>query len=174
MFKPQRILVISAIALLVGSLHARPVDMTEPKRSSDVSPRPQRIIHSNRSNPQYAGKEMDTLVLARSIFDGGGIMLSVGGGIQLAGTVGQPDSAVAEAGDIQLTGGFWFELPLGDCENDGDVDLHDHARFADCLSSPDPSIVFPKGCGCFDINRNGTVDLRDFATVQANFHAFGD
>jgi len=110
------------------------------------------------------------LKLTRRTIDAGGEIRSFSNFIRLSGTIGQHDPTRAEGGDIQLTGGFWVELPLGDCENDGDVDLRDHARFVDCVAGPDPAALFPDDCRCFDVNRNDTVDLLDFATVQAGFH----
>ncbi len=39
--------------------------------------------------------------------DGGGAMLSTGGGYSLDGTIGQPDAGVLVGGGYTLVGGFW-------------------------------------------------------------------
>ncbi len=101
--------------------------------------------------------------------DGGGAMFSTGDDYELSGTIGQPDAAnVMEGGEFELTGGFWFRIPLGDCEDDGDVDLNDFEAFEACLTGPDTPVV-DGACRCFDVDRNNAVDLVDLATVQANF-----
>ncbi len=105
--------------------------------------------------------------LSRHTIDGGGAMRSAGGGFELSGTVGQPDAGVTTSGSFTLTGGFWFGIPPGDCEDDGDVDLFDHALFESCMSGPDGGILTE--CRCFDIDRNDRVDLRDFAVLQVGF-----
>ncbi len=51
------------------------------------------------------------LELTWHTIDGGGKISSTGGG-------------------FQLTGGFWFEQPPGDCNATGIADLLDHADFA--------------------------------------------
>jgi hypothetical protein len=69
--------------------------------------------------------------LTWSTIDSGGVVWSAGGYFELSGTIGQPDAGppvdtgVLASGDIMVTGGFWFEIPVGDC--DGDVDLRDFA-----------------------------------------------
>lgn len=92
----------------------------------------------------------------------GGRANTTGVVIAASGTVGigQPDARV-------MAGGFWLPIPLGVCEDDGDVDLFDHDRFTGCLTVPD-GVVTPE-CRCFDIDRNGTVDLGDFSFVQVGF-----
>ncbi len=112
-----------------------------------------------------AGPDYD---LSWFTIDGGGVMFSTGGDFELSGTAGQSDASnVLAGGDFELTGGFWFRIPPGDCEDDGDVDLNDFEAFEDCLTGPDA--VVDDACRCFDVNRSGTVDLADLATVQANF-----
>lgn len=107
--------------------------------------------------------------LARSTIDGGGVMFSTGGDLELSGTIGQPDGGVLAGGDFRLTSGFWFELAPTDCNDDGSADLLDHASFIQCLAGPDG--VAPKRCECNDVNNSGGVDLRDFATAQNTFAA---
>ena len=105
--------------------------------------------------------------MPRWTIDSGGTINSAGGDFELSGTIGQPDAGVMEGGGFALTGGFWFELPPGDCEEDGDVDLLDYHGFEACLAGPDQNI--PSSCGCYDVNRSGTVDLLDFAVLQTSF-----
>ena len=56
-------------------------------------------------------------------------------------------------------------FPPGDIDEDGDVDLDDHAIFVDCLAGPDVTDP-PPGCGAGDFARadldpDGDVDLED-------------
>lgn len=108
------------------------------------------------------------LEIARHTIDGGGMMRTSGGPFELSGTIGQHDAGgVLTGGDFILTGGFWFEAPPGDCNFDGIVGLLDLDTFADCLAGPADGI--DAGCGCFDNNRNGAIDLADFSASQWNF-----
>jgi len=95
----------------------------------------------------------------------GGVMRSIGGDFELSGTVGQSDAGAMAGGEFQLNGGFWFELAPGDCDEDGVVNLMDHEFFTRCLSGPGGGVT--NGCECFDVDSSGTVDLRDFASVQS-------
>lgn len=62
-----------------------------------------------------------------------------------------------------------------DFDFDGDVDLDDHAAFADCMSAPgvDPDPTPPttiQQCLCaFDDDHDLDVDLKDFAAMQVTF-----
>jgi hypothetical protein len=101
--------------------------------------------------------------------DGGGEMFSTGGDYELSGTIGQPDASEVMIGDeFELTGGFWFRIPPGDWEDDGDVDLNDFEAFEYCLTGPDGPVVGDE-CRCFDVDRNNAVDLSDLATIQTMF-----
>lgn len=99
--------------------------------------------------------------------DGGGVMHSSDGTIELSGTIGQPDaSAVLTDGDIELVGGYWAAiLPdpcthCGDLDDDGDVDRDDYEAFLE---------AFALGLGqegfttCADYNGDATVTWLDFA-----------
>ena len=104
----------------------------------------------------------------RHTIDGGGVMRSTGGDFELSGTTGQPDAGVLQGGEFTLTGGFWFETPPGDCQQDGDVDLLDYDAFEVCLAGPGG--ISPTGtCRCFDVNRSGRVDLVDYSIIQTTF-----
>ena len=98
--------------------------------------------------------------------DGGGKISSTGGGFELSATIGQADAGtVMTGGGFQLTGGFWFEQPPGDCNATGMADLLDHADFADCLTGPGGGLPTPD-CNCFDVDGDGDADLLDFAELQ--------
>jgi len=103
--------------------------------------------------------------MTRYTVDSGGVMHSTGAEFELSGTIGQPDAGTLTGGGFQLAGGFWFELGPTDCNEDGTVDLLDHDMFTQCLTGPDAGI--PGGCECFDVDRSGVIDLRDFATAQS-------
>lgn len=105
--------------------------------------------------------------ITRSSIDGGGVIRATGGDYELSGTIGQPDAGVMEGGGYQLTGGFWFGIPPGDCEDDGDVDLFDYDKFEMCLTGPDGSVSVE--CRCFDIDGSGAIDISDFAAKQRAF-----
>ena len=101
--------------------------------------------------------------------DAGGLMSSSGVDFELSGTIGQPDAntVVLSGCDFELTGGFWFGFAPGDCDGDGDVDLHDFVDFEACLAGPGGGLG--TGCDCFDLDDNGDVDLGDFAEFQSVF-----
>ena len=110
----------------------------------------------------------DDLEISRSTMDGGGVMFSSGGGLELAGTIGQPDAGILSGGEFKLSGGFWFPLAPTDCNVDGSVNLLDHADLEPCLSGPDGGLLFP-GCNCFDVDGDTDVDLSDVARFQTEF-----
>ncbi len=112
----------------------------------------------------HRGAEFD---LTRYTIDGGGIMRSTGGGFELSATTGQPDTGVLTAGPFELSGGFWFALTPTDCNEDGGVNLFDYSAFESCLTGPAAGVA--TGCECFDVDRSGTVDLRDFTIAQTAF-----
>ena len=110
------------------------------------------------------GQEFD---LSWHSIDGGGVMRSSGGEFELSGTIGQPDAGFLAGGNFELSGGFWFALVPTDCNEDGAANLLDHDLFTQCMGGPDGGIS--AGCQCFDVDRSGTVDLRDFATAQSSY-----
>jgi hypothetical protein len=111
----------------------------------------------------------DEFEITRSTIDGGGVMRSSGGEFELSGTIGQPDAGKLSGGEgkFELTGGFWFEEPAGDCNSTGGVNLLDYGDFETCLLGPDAGVA--DGCECFDVDRSGSVDLLDFAVAQTSF-----
>lgn len=63
--------------------------------------------------------------------------------------------------------------PKALCGADGAIDLNDFAGFVDCVSGPrEPSSAASTSSGClclFNIDGDGDVDLRDFASLQNGF-----
>lgn len=106
--------------------------------------------------------------VSRFTIDGGGVMRSAGGRIELSGTIGQPDAGTMTSRGLELTGGFWFPLAPGDCNEDGGVNLFDHGDFLGCITGPD-GWVGDSPCPCFDQDGDSDVDLADFAEVQRKF-----
>ena len=107
--------------------------------------------------------------ITRSTIDGGGVMRSTGGDFELSSSIGQPDAGVMSGGGFQLTGGFWFELPPTDCNDDGIVSLLDHETFTVCLLGPDAGIE-SSPCPCFDVDGDGDISLKDYVRLQAGFN----
>jgi hypothetical protein len=95
--------------------------------------------------------------------DGGGTLQTSGGAFTLSGTIGQPDAGRLSGGHFELTGGFWFSVEPGDCNDDGVLGLPDFAAFGDCLTGP--AAAASSTCRCFDVNADGRVDLADFAAM---------
>ncbi len=114
-----------------------------------------------------AGSVVGQMEIMRSTADGGGTIHSTGGNFELSGTIGQPDAGAMAGGAFELTGGFWFALAPTDCNEDGSVNLIDHAALTMCLHGPSGGVV--AGCACYDTSRNGAVDLHDFANAQVVF-----
>ncbi len=115
----------------------------------------------------FAARGEDPFDLSWFTIDGGGMMFSTGDDYELSGTIGQADAGAMSGAEFELTGGFWFRIPLGDCEDDGDVDLLDYNQLESCLTGPDSPVATE--CRCSDVNRSGTIDLLDFAVAQRNF-----
>lgn len=102
--------------------------------------------------------------ISRSTINSGGVMRSAGGAFELSGTMGQLDAGVAIGGGFELSGGFWFQIPPGDCNEDGAANLMDHQYFTECLNGPGGGVL--SACGCADLDNSGAVDLRDFALTS--------
>lgn len=102
--------------------------------------------------------------------DAGGVIGGTGaaGVYELSGTIGQPDAGGPMLGSgFELTGGFWFGQPPGDCVFDGVVDLLDFSQFVDCTTGP--GLPTTDSCQCQDADSDGDVDLHDFARLQSGF-----
>ena len=106
--------------------------------------------------------------ITRSTFSGGGTTSSTGGDYEMSSTIGQSQGGVLEGGEFSIDVGFWYAIPAGDCEADGYVDLIDHVQFFDCVTGPDVASEADE-CQCYDIDLSGTIDLLDFADIQAAF-----
>jgi len=106
--------------------------------------------------------------ITRPTIDGGGVMRSTGDEFELSGSIGQPDAGCMEGDDFELKGGFWFEVPPTDCDDDGLVSLFDQETLTSCLLGPGGGID-PSRCPCFDVDRDGDITLNDFAVLQAGF-----
>lgn len=109
--------------------------------------------------------------ISRFTIDGGGDMLSVGGGFELSGTIGQPDAGVLGGGGFTLAGGFWFGQFPGDCNEDGGINLFDYVELNACESGPGGGLVAPH-CTCFDLDADQDVDLEDVGEFQRSFSGF--
>ncbi len=92
-------------------------------------------------------------------------MRSTGGDFELSGTFSQPDAGVLTGGAFELSGGFWFGVSPTDCDEDGVVGFLDSWRFLRCVTGANGAV--PADCVCLDVDRSGTVDLYDFAVLQA-------
>jgi hypothetical protein len=105
--------------------------------------------------------------------DGGGHMVSSGGGFELGGTIGQPDAgsfaAPMSGGGFELVGGFWPVTLVcycpGDLNGDGLLDGRDVQKFVDCL------IAVPGNCQCADVNLADGVNLDDVDAFVADLLA---
>jgi hypothetical protein len=123
------------------------------------------IGYAQTEDPRAEGLE-----IGRWTIDGGGSMFSAGGAFELSGTIGQPDAGKMSGGEgaFELTGGFWFGTPQGDCNETGCVDLVDYGDLEACLTGPDGGLPAPE-CNCFDIDGDNDVDLSDAARFQQTF-----
>ena len=94
--------------------------------------------------------------------DGGGAMWSTGGGFELGGTIGQPDTGVVmTGGDFSLVGGFWATPAcwcLSDVNHDGRRDGRDVQGFVNCLMASGGD------CACADVETDGVLGLADVIT----------
>jgi hypothetical protein len=116
--------------------------------------------------PTVTGSDFD---LSRHTVDAGGTSSARGGAFELSGTVGQPDAGKPLSGGVfELTGGFWFRLIPGNCNEDAGVDLFDHRDLEVCMTGPS---VGPgeAPCPCLDLDNDNDVDLADLAEFQLNF-----
>lgn len=112
---------------------------------------------------------------------GGGV--SEGGGLKLAGTVGQHDAGRMAGGTAEIAGGFWPAVTPavagpagpGDYDRDGDVDVDDYTVFAECLHgpgrtpAPDAPATTEECLSTFDLDGDSDVDLLDYAGFQGIF-----
>lgn len=101
--------------------------------------------------------------------DGGGVMLSGDGRLEMSGTIGQHDAGEPMTGrGFTLTAGFWFPIAQGDCNTDGGVNVFDYDDFTYCATGPDIPIHYPE-CKCADFDGDNDVDLLDWSEFQVVF-----
>jgi hypothetical protein len=101
--------------------------------------------------------------------DGGGVLWSTGGDLELSGTIGQPDAGAMTGGDFELSGGFWAGVSPGtnvlpgDMNCDGVVDFYDINPFILRLTDPPGYLAKFPDCpdGNGDLNGNGSVGFED-------------
>ena len=106
--------------------------------------------------------------LTRFTVDGGGIMFSTGGDLELSGTIGQADAGISTGGGFTMSGGFWFPVAPGDHNDDGVVNLDDYDTLEPCLAGPEGGISGPQ-CAPFDLDQDDDIDLSDVARFQQTF-----
>jgi len=106
--------------------------------------------------------------LSRYSVGSGGQMSSADGETELSMTIGQPDANTMTGEGYSLDGGFLFAVSPGDCIIDGEVNALDHGAFTACLTGPSGGAI-SEDCRCFDLDRNGAVDMRDAAGIQRSF-----
>ena len=103
--------------------------------------------------------------------DGGGGMNSVGGNLELSGTIGQPDAGPntpMTGGNLELVGGFWT-VPIGcacpgDLDGDGGKNGRDIQQFVGCL-------IAGGSCSCADVDGIGGVDFGDVSVLVSDLLA---
>jgi hypothetical protein len=96
--------------------------------------------------------------------DNGGGACSDGGGLEVAGTIGQPDACtVLTGGTLELVGGFWpgSVEPVGTCP--GDITGNTIVNIDDLLAVIN---AWGQGAGSpGDVNNNGIVNIDDLLAV---------
>ena len=100
--------------------------------------------------------------------DGGG-GVSMSGDVQLAGTIGQPDTAVLSSNNFVLAGGFWRVKGSPPCPSDlnqdGVVNSIDLTLLLACFNMPADEC--PHKC---DINGDGQCNSIDLTLLLAKFN----
>ncbi len=103
--------------------------------------------------------------------DGGGTMFTAGDGLELSGTVGQPDAGRMSGGGFDLDGGFWSGArgPLGDLNCDGSIDAFDIDPFVLALTDPMTYETAWPDCdiAAADVNGDGAVNAFDIDAFVA-------
>jgi hypothetical protein len=112
--------------------------------------------------------------------DGGGDMWTVGGSLELSGTIGQPDTngtLTMTGSTLSLTGGFWAALGggeapqscIGDLNCDGTIDFGDINPFVLYLSNNGVWATTYDGCNALngDINCDGTYGQGSFGDINS-------
>lgn len=105
-------------------------------------------------NVVYAQTEV-----TRSVISSGGAM-AVSAHHSLRATVGQPSVEEATSFTHSIVPGFWAGAATG-------YRIDDFSAFVACFAGPGTPLS--STCRGADLNRNGTVDLADFAKMQREF-----
>lgn len=132
---------------------------------------PYRVLNMAALVLLHAGSTLAATEVHWWTVDSGGVMWSTDsqpGGFELSGTIGQPDAGAMSGGPFDVTGGFWFRQPQGDCDASGTVSLADYLEMSDCLEGPGGAPQFAE-CNCFDFDGDDDVDLLDFAEFSMVF-----
>ena len=81
-----------------------------------------------------------------------------------------PDVSLTESAvDEFLVREIRCNLADGDFDGNGVIDQLDYAAFFDCMTGPAQADLSP-GCGVFDFDTNGGVDLQDARTFQNRYN----
>ena len=70
---------------------------------------------------------------------------------------------------IQVITGYRCDPVDGDFDGNGVIDQLDYAAFSTCMSGP-ANTDLSAGCGVFDFNTSGGVDLQDAGTFQNRYN----
>lgn len=105
--------------------------------------------------------------ISRSLITAVGEGPLTGDGYELNGLVESVHPTHSEGDGYEVATGFWYPLPPTDCDEDGYVSLLDYQVFELCLTGP--GLPPDPGCECFDVDRNGAIELADFAAAQTYF-----
>ena len=72
-----------------------------------------------------------------------------------------------DVNDAAINGYYSVGRLLGDCDDDGDVDLQDFFSFQTCFTGPGGYL--DAGCECVDFDGDNDVDLADFLAFQTAY-----
>ena len=78
--------------------------------------------------------------------------------------------AMVDSSQVTVASIDYFEVatkPVGDCDDDFDVDLADFNDLSACLVGPELPLMAE--CECFDLDNDADADLADFAVFQNVF-----
>lgn len=104
-----------------------------------------------------------------STIDSGGGRAGSAVGLELTGTIGQPETGVAAGAGFEFKGGFWRGAQPSPCAADitadGTVDVSDLVEVIVQWGA----CVDPPTCCLGDIDCNGTVDTIDLVEVILNW-----
>jgi hypothetical protein len=114
------------------------------------------------------GNNTSSAFAANDIFLGdGGMLYFIAPLRNAAGDDLGSDPPFGSGGEAFLRVSLSCPAQPGDSDGDGDTDLDDYTVFAGCMDGPVGGVG--PGCGCFDFDESGGVDLRDFAGFQEVF-----